>query len=114
MTAVSAWNGIATSVLNMGNFEITNCGGLTISGTNHITLGNGGTLPTSLQLGYLLPLGTANRVLLANVITNIYTVSVPAGVWMANANCVASANSNFFVSISSVFKDYNLNKSRSL
>ena len=108
-TAVSAWNGIATSVLNMGNFEITNCGGLTISGTNHITLGNGGTLPTSSQLGYLLPVGTANRVLVANIATNVYTVSVPAGVWMASANCRASTNSNFWVSISPVFKDYNLN-----
>ena len=53
------------------------------------------------QVGYLLPLGTRTNSWNANITTDIYTVSVPAGVWFARANSIFSGGISYLISISS-------------
>ena len=73
--------GANTSPITLNGSGVTCSGGLTIGGSNNITLGNGTVAPTSTQLGYKLPITVVANSYLAGVQTTIRSASVPPGVW---------------------------------
>jgi hypothetical protein len=66
----------------------TTVSGLTIGGSNNITLGDGLVAPTTTQLGYVYSLSAVNQTINNSTNTYLTITSLPVGVYIINANIV--------------------------
>ena len=69
---------------------ITANGGLTMGGSNNITLGSGAVAPTSAQLGYLFSGTTTIPGLASGAATVLNQVALPVGTWLICYNVITT------------------------